>query len=76
MKKDYQKKSAAAATVPGLVMPDAVTLAMADIAESAREGLLAVAVSAGLQVMHALMAESVTAIAGPKGKHDRGPAWR
>jgi putative transposase len=70
MKKDYQKKSAAAATVPGLVMPDAVTLAMADIAESAREGLLAVAVSAGLQVMHALMAESVTAIAGPKGKHD------
>ena len=70
MKKDYQKKSAAAATVPELVMPDVVSLAMADIADAAREGLLALAVSAGLQVMDALMAESVTALAGPKGRHD------
>ncbi len=70
MSKDYQKKTRAAATVPELVMPDAVTLAMADIADTAREGLLAIAVSAGLQVMDALMAESVTALAGPKGKHD------
>lgn len=71
MSKNYQKKSAPAATVPELVMPDVVTLAMADIADVAREGLLAVAVSAGLQVMDALMAESVTALAGPKGRHDR-----
>jgi hypothetical protein len=70
MKKDYQKTSAPAATVPELVMPDVVSLAMGDIADAAREGLLALAVSAGLQVMHALMAESVTAVAGPKGKHD------
>ncbi len=40
MKKDYQKKNAAAATVPELVMPDVVSLAMADIADAAREGLL------------------------------------
>src|SRR5215207_4078780 len=43
---------------------------MAEIAQSAGEGLLAVAVSAGLQVMAALMAESVTALAGPRGRHD------
>ena len=70
MMKDYQKKNAAAVTVPELVMPDVVSVAMADIAETAREGLLALAVSAGLQVMDALMAESVTAVAGPKGRHD------
>ena len=34
------------------------------------EGLLALAVGAGLQVMQVLMDESVTALAGPKGKHD------
>jgi hypothetical protein len=70
MKKNYQKKNASAATVPELVMPDVVSIAMADIAETAREGLLALAVSAGLAVMDALMAESVTALAGSKGKHD------
>jgi putative transposase len=70
MKKDYQKKTRAAATVPELVVPDVVSVTMADIADSAREGLLALAVTAGLQVMDALMAESVTAICGPKGRHD------
>ena len=34
------------------------------------EGLLALAVGAGLQVMAALMEADVTALAGPKGKHD------
>lgn len=72
MKNNYQKKAAPAATTPELVMPDVVSLAMADVADAAWEGLLALAVSAGLQVMHVLMAESVTAVAGPKGKH--GPA--
>ena len=53
-----------------LVVPERVSVAMAEIAQSAGEGLLAVAVSAGLQVMAALMAESVTALAGPRGRHD------
>jgi hypothetical protein len=70
MKNNYQKKNASAATVPELVMPDVLALAMGDIADAAREGLLALAVSAGLQVMDALVAESVTALAGPKGRHD------
>jgi transposase-like protein len=70
MKKNYQTSAACAATVPDLVMPDVVGIAMGDVAEAVREGLLALAVGAGLQVMDALMAESVTAICGPKGRHN------
>ena len=54
----------------GLVVPDEVTVALAEIAESATQGLLALAVGAGLQVMQTLMEESVVALAGPKSKHD------
>lgn len=35
-----------------------------------KEGLLALAVGAGLQVMGAVMEEDVVALAGPKGRHD------
>ena len=45
-------------------------MVMAEIAENMREGLLALAVGAGLQVMAALMEADVTALAGPKGRHD------
>ncbi|HEY5843759.1 MAG TPA: IS256 family transposase [Mycobacterium sp.] len=45
---------------------------MAEIAEHVGEGLLALAVGAGLQVMQTLMDADVTALAGPKGKHDQG----
>jgi hypothetical protein len=65
--KQYQNRGIDASD---LVVPERVSVALAEIAESAREGLLAVAVSAGLQVMAALMAESVTALAGPRGRHD------
>jgi hypothetical protein len=43
---------------------------MGEIAENMSEGLLAPAVGAGLQVMSALMEADVSALAGPKGKHD------
>ncbi|BBX82226.1 IS256 family transposase [Mycolicibacterium aubagnense] len=43
---------------------------MGEIAENMGEGLLALAVGAGLQVMAALMEADVSALAGPKGKHD------
>jgi putative transposase len=65
--KQYQNRGTDASE---LVVPEQVSVAMAEIAESAAEGLLAVAVGAGLQVMQALMAESVTAVAGPRGRHD------
>jgi putative transposase len=54
--------------VPEWALPESVTIAMADLAETAREGLLALAVGTGLEVMAVLMEEDVTAIAGPKGK--------
>ena len=53
-------------------VPTSVNVAMADIATTMRESLLAMAVSAGLAVMGSLMEESVTALCGPKGKHDPG----
>ncbi len=49
-------------------LPASVTLAIADLAETASEGLLALAVGTGLQVMQVMMEEDVTAVAGPKGK--------
>jgi putative transposase len=52
--------------------PDHVSVAMADIAENMGEGLLALAVGAGLQVMQTLMDADVTMLAGPKGRHDQG----
>src|SRR4051794_6978312 len=61
-------------TGDGLVVPERVSLAMAEIVGSMREGLLALAVGTGLQVMQALMEADVTAAAGPKGKHDPGRA--
>src|SRR4051794_41359260 len=61
-------------TGDGLVVPERVSVAMAEIAGSMREGLLALAVGTGLQVMQALMEADVTALAGPKGKHDPGRA--
>jgi putative transposase len=51
-------------------IPESVGVAMAEIAENMREGLLALAVGAGLQVMAALMEADVSALAGPKGKHN------
>jgi putative transposase len=49
---------------------DTVSVSLAELAEEMREGLLALAVGTGLQVMAAIMEEDVTAKCGPKGRHD------
>lgn len=67
MKKSSQIQSAGASTS---AVPERVSVAMDEIAENMGEGLLALAVGAGLQVMAALMEADVAALAGPKGKHD------
>ncbi len=67
MKKSSQIQSVDASTS---AVPERVSVAMAEIAENMSEGLLALAVGAGLQVMAALMEADVTALAGPKGRHD------
>lgn len=53
-----------------LAVPEQVSIAMGEIAADMREGLLALAVGAGLQVMQQLMEADVTAACGPRGKHD------
>jgi len=71
--KTYQKNRRAgqAATPPAEVaVPEQVIVSMAEIAESAKEGLLALAVSTGLQVMTAMFEEDVTALCGPQSKHN------
>ena len=69
MKKSSQIPSVEASTLASAV-PEQVSVAMAEIAENMGEGLLALAVGAGLQVMAALMEADVTELAGPKGRHD------
>jgi len=66
MKKNYQTKHAAAE----MAVPETVAIAMTHLADELREGLLALAVGTGLQVMDAILEESVTALCGPKGRHD------
>jgi len=67
VKKNYQKNVATARTP---VLPEAVSVAMAELAGDVQEGLLAMAVGTGLQVMAAMMAADVEAVCGPKGRHD------
>jgi transposase-like protein len=45
---------------------------MAELAGDVQEGLLAMAVGTGLQVMAAMMNADVEAVCGPKGRHDPG----
>jgi len=69
VKKNYQK-NATSAMAP--VLPEAVSIAMAELAGDVQEGLLAMAVGTGLQVMAAMMNADVEAVCGPKGRHDPG----
>jgi transposase-like protein len=51
-------------------VPEQVSVALGELAGELREGLLALAVGTGLQVMAALMEADITAVCGPKGRHD------
>ncbi len=53
-----------------LAVPGQVSVVMDEIAADMREGLLALAVGAGLQVMQQLMETDVSLACGPRGKHD------
>jgi transposase-like protein len=67
MTKKYQRKTS---ETSALAVPEQVSVAMEEIAADMREGLLALAVGAGLQVMSQLMEADVTAVCGPRGKHN------
>jgi putative transposase len=53
-----------------LELPEQVTVAVAELAGAAREGLLALAVGTGLQVLQTMLAEDVDRLVGPKGRHN------
>ncbi len=53
-----------------LILPEQVQVSLAEIAGQAREGLLALAVSAGLAVLQETMEWEVEQVTGPKGRHD------
>lgn len=72
MKKNYQTTSRVGSTSLEDQLPSSVSVTMAELAGTMREGLLALAVGVGFQVMDAILEESVTALAGPKGRHDPG----
>ena len=61
--KDKCEKSAPA-------VPERVSVALGELIGEVREGLLALAVGAGLQVLTAMMEADVIAACGPKGRHD------
>ena len=51
--------------LPAWALPDSVQVAMADLAGAVPEGLRALAIETGLQVV---VEQDVTALAGPKGR--------
>ncbi len=67
MRKQYQNEEIDTSRAG---VPEQVSVALGELAGELREGLLALAVGAGLQVMAALMEADVTAVCGPKGRHD------
>jgi putative transposase len=69
VRKNYQTR-AVGATAGVVAVPETVSVAMAELVGAVKEGLLALAVGAGLQVMAAVMEEDVVAVAGPRGRHD------
>jgi putative transposase len=70
MKKYQKKTSGATSPVMLAALPQAVSIAMAELVVDVREGLLAMAVGTGLQVMAAMMNADVEAECGPRGRHD------
>jgi putative transposase len=53
-----------------LVLPEQVTIALAQLAGAAHEGLLALAVGTGLGVLGSLLDADVERLAGPRGRHN------
>jgi hypothetical protein len=73
----YQKSSRRGHREPPageIAVPEQVIVSMSEIAESAKEGLLALAAGTGLQVMAAMFSEDAARLCGPDGKHNPGRA--
>jgi hypothetical protein len=53
-----------------LVLPEQATVAFAELTGAARDGLLALAVGTGLQVLSRLLDAEVDRLVGPRGRHN------
>ncbi len=53
----------------GIAVPDRLQVAVGEIVANARDGLLAMSVDVGLQVLGLMFAEDMSAVVGPKGRH-------
>ncbi len=72
MENYHGSRTASADEALQLELPDEVKVAVGELAGKMREGLLALSVGVGLQVMDELIEEELRRLCGPKGKHDRG----
>jgi hypothetical protein len=76
--KNYQKTTRRDEPDPQIAspiaLPEQVIVSLAEIAASAKEGLLALSAGVGLQVMYQIMQEDVAALCGPRGRHNPGRA--
>ena len=67
MRKNYQNREI---DTNQPAVSETVSVALDELAADMREGLLALAVGAGLQVMAAIMEQDVAGACGPRGRHD------
>src|SRR3954447_15291664 len=68
----YQNREIDMPDALGIAVPERVSVAMAEIVGSMREGLLALAAGPGLRGMRVLREGGVPGLAGPKARHDPG----
>lgn len=57
--------------VENLQLPEEVTVALHELAGAVKDGLLALSVGVGLNVLQLMMDEELNDIVGPKGKHNQ-----
>ena len=69
MNKSYQKKAADASAVE-TAAATAASISLAEVVDSAQEGLLALAVGTGRQVMQTMFDDDVEELCGPRDKHN------
>jgi len=69
---NYQRRLSKDTTRTPVSVPEQVTVALGELTGQMAEGLLSLAVAAGLQVMSQVMEADVKALAGPRGRHDKG----
>ena len=53
-----------------MITPPSVQVALGELVNAAKDGLLALSVGVGLGVLHELMESEVDEVVGPKGRHD------